>query len=343
MQKLLKLQHHRHSGKRLAHHHTSYRGLAAVFVACGLAMMIIQKAGADSYIVTAKVPVDIPTTPSEITNPPSNQVYANPNITISGICPLSTPSIIVSLWNGATFLGSQTCQLDGTFSIPMTLQSGVSHIIPKTRTVLNDVVPDGATWIASYNLPTPPPSGGGGTPPEVVPPPAEVPPITINNLDNNSFLTFRPTEPTTLVITIAPSTSPYKLDIDWGDGTVEHKTFVNPGRYELVHTYNAPATYTVKITLTDGNGKVTHIVLAAVSLAKGGLTTSINQLTNIGGSGVGGTIATYVWLGYASTLVVTTGLWAMQLAAQHQWTSALSHAMNPSHKRPPTRPRGKRS
>lgn len=315
MQKLLKLQHHRHTGRRLAHHHTSYRGLAAVLLACGLAMFMIQKASADSYIVTAKVPVDIPTTASEITAPLSGGIYTNPNVNISGTCQVVAPASIVSLWIGSSMIGSSACGAGGTYSILVTLPAGTSNIVPKTSTILNDSGPDGAVWVATYNPPyvppinPPTPSSGDNTPPTGTGIVSENGPALSTS---KAFLVYTANKPATLVVIIARSSNPYKLETDWGDGTIERSVFKEAGRHELQHIYKRTGSFKMYLNLEDGKGTITHFVLAVESLNGTGanLVARINPLPTIGSTD--SSWLKMVWLGYLCGVVLVVGLWLTQ-------------------------------
>lgn len=326
MQKLLKLRHHRHTGRKLAHHHTSYRGLAVVLVACGLTMLMIQKASADdSYIVTAKVPAEVPSTPSEITNPLTGGSYSNSNVDVSGTCQVVTPAAIVQLWSGANMLGSSACAANGTFDMPITLLAGTHNITPRTSTITNDYGPDGAIWTATYNPPPPPPSQPGSSNSNNTPPPRDTTNATSGNPSepalsaSSAFLIYKPFQQVTVVVIIAPSNSPYNLTTDWGDGVVEQNSFKEAGRHELQHIYKKVGNFRLNLKLVDGQGRVTHLVLAAVNLARPNFVASFRPAPTIGG---GYSVAWIAWISYLIAVVTTFLFWLVwhqrhrQLAVQ---------------------------
>ena len=111
MIKLLKLQHHRHTAKRLAHHHTSYRALFVILFIFGFSLLLIQRTGALDLTVTANINADPPNGPATINSPASGSTFSSSNsVVVDGICPtVNSGQLVVSLWRGSIMLGSAPC------------------------------------------------------------------------------------------------------------------------------------------------------------------------------------------------------------------------------------------
>src|SRR4051812_4814653 len=93
----LKLSHHRHSGKRLPHAHTSW-GLLMVFMLATvlISLFATKVALADDIVqsgnmkVNARVPGPAPSSPAVIETPQDGQIFTTSPITVSGTCPANT-------------------------------------------------------------------------------------------------------------------------------------------------------------------------------------------------------------------------------------------------------------
>lgn len=317
--KALKLAHHRHTARPLAHHHTSYRALFVVVGIAGLSMATIQYAAADDYLVNATVPGSIITIPAVISSPADGTVVNNPNITVSGTCEVVNSGTFVIIKKGTTALGTGVCQSDSTFSINLTLALGDNILTPTEVDGNSNPGPDGTPVTVNYTIPPPPPvippapTGGiTATPPTSTPPnPAlsiqsEVPPLVERSVDRG----------VTIVFSVLSGSTPYVIVADWGDGKIDTVHASKAGEsIRLTHIYDTPGAYTIVLNATDSKGnKATYQYVAlaqasALALATPSATVIPPTLsyTNVFGSWA--TLTRVVWASYGLLSFAVIGMW----------------------------------
>lgn len=303
MQGILKLQHHRHTAKRLPHKHTSYRSLFLVIVILGLSISAIQTASADTLEVTASIPAPIPTQPAEITSPSNNTISSKSIVRVSGVCEKLSPSYSVSLLRGSDFLGSTFCQSNGTFEIYITLIAGDNFIHSETTTITDGKGPKSQTVLIRYQ-----PPGSGFTNTGLnngLPTPG--PKLKIISLRQ---IIYTPKKSFNVNYEITGGQAPYQLTVKWGDGSSsETFTVQGPGSGVLAHTYQASGPFMVSIDLVDKNQQRDHINLAALSFRKplsiipfsGGPTKTSDFFAS--------DTHKYVWLAYVLIIVAVSSFW----------------------------------
>lgn len=314
MHQLLKLQHHRHTARRLPHHHTSYRGLLVVLISVGIALMMIQRASAEELVVTAKVPAEIPLSAAVITHPASGTVVHDRTIEVRGTCPITQPAVIVALWRGDELIGSTVCSPSGLFAMQVSLKTGNNIIVPKTTTVTYDKGPDGPAVNIIYQplaaLPpsttvTPPGDSASGLPDDYQPP---------RLLTPSPFILFKYGQETYLNIVVVDGAPPYVLLVDWGDGTSSRLTLETAGPRQLAHTYEDKgkkvSSYDIRLKLTDHRGQEARLSVAAVTLALGG-TALPPEITGSAGVLPGGTL-TFVWATYGMAVGTMAFIWLLE-------------------------------
>lgn len=279
MYKILELQHHRHTGKVLHHRHTSFRGLALLLVVVGLSMGAIQGAArAISYDVSATVPAPLPTTQPTINTPTTGTIETQPLITVTGNCEIMTPQILVVIYSNNVSRGSTVCQGDGTFSVDITLLSGVNNLTAKPVNITGQSGPESAPAVqVTYNPPAPAPAPAPVTPTPVTPTPSAPQPVTQSApapttsapalKSNDEYFIYAPGQVFRWSLFISEGTTPYSLRVDWGDDTVTEQVIQVKGEVVLEHTYTRPAVYNITAVITDANQQTTRINLAAISPA----------------------------------------------------------------------------
>lgn len=310
MRTVLRLQHHRHTAKRLPHHHTSYRSLFLLLILCGFLMVMFQRAGeAATYDVTATVPAPIPGSPAVITLPKNGTQFTAPQIEVSGICPIIQPAVIISLWRGNEILGSTICSPTGKFSVLLTLKSGVNIIIPKITTITFGQGQDGLPVSIEFHPPQVPSTGAS----------TEVPPITALALrSTKTFITYTPDEAVQLDIEISQGVPPYSMAINWGDGTIDSWAFSEPGVQRFEHTYRTNLPLTITIHAQDSLNQTAQFNIAAVSFARyyGGNEVRLSGTT-------GGQIISpkygLIWVIYGLTVLVAVIFWYRHRMIHPAW------------------------
>lgn len=326
MQKLLKLQHHSHTARHLPHHHTSYRALALVLVIFAFCIVAIQQTSALTYRITAKISAELASGPAVITSPTNNLSTSAPIIEFKGTCPLATPSLIVLLYRGDDLVGSTTCNLNGTFSMPVSLVVGPNLILPRIVNITEDYGPDGPAVLVNYDP-------GSITRPT----PNDIPPLTtLKVVSDQAFIVYKPEQAASLTFAVSGGQPPYKIRINWGDGSSEDVyDMASADRKTVQHTFHSTDRRTVRIEVTDKDGQVMRLVLAAITLEEqqAALTTK-KQSTP-----VAPTTFEATWAVYGLLVLVAAGLW---LKTSFITTAAGPHLAAPRHQ-PTTRARrGKR-
>lgn len=275
---MLKLAHHKHTGKLLAHHHTSYRGLGLVLLIVGVFMVCMQQTAQASFMdLTAKISGPIPTIPAVINNPADGQDLTIPDITVSGTCEYMAPSNTVEIRIDDTFAGSAPCQSGGVFNVPITLPPGTHSLLARTVNYTADYGPDSTLIYVTYVPPSLPPSttpgtsgsGGSGT--------AAKPrsgsggcvantPISIES--RQPYLEFGLLLAAHWDVSVSGGCPPYTGVIDWGDGTADRIQITDTEPLTLRHAYAAMRpNYQVTLRLTDSAGQRTKLTVAAVNSA----------------------------------------------------------------------------
>jgi hypothetical protein len=258
----LHLQHRRHTGRRLQHQHTSYRGLAILVVVAGVALLTltaVARATADTILVTARNSAPIPTEPAIITSPADNAVTTTADIAVRGTCQSADlPRVVVLLLDGVP-TASVPCDTDNTFAVPLTLTLGTHALSTKIYNVTNDAGPDGPTITVYYVPPVNGSTDRGGELPEA--PPGSPLVLTIDE----PFIVFGPAKDAVWLGTISGGALPYKVHIDWGDGHNNDYTITTDGAQRFSHRYHAMQPYIIRMHVTDADGRGAQRVYAAVT------------------------------------------------------------------------------
>lgn len=251
MRRLLKLLEHKHTARRMPHHHTSYRGLWVLLVLAGVSLLLVYRsAHAAEYVVTAVVPAKIPAQPAVIDSPNNNSVVHGDNIVVAGSCPVVLPAIVVGIYDGDdVLLGSSICDADGRFSINVHLVHGTNILVPKIFTILHDVGPVGVPITVNYTTST------------VLAGPMELK-VTLNS----PFISYRKNQSMELGVNIQGGSLPYQININWGDNTQNNYTRTKAGDLTFEHTYRQGGTYLIQLVVSDDNHQTVSTSLAAITL-----------------------------------------------------------------------------
>lgn len=156
-----KLVPRKHSAKLVAHHHTSYIGLAIILAIVGLVVYSSRGVWATpppishDVSITAHVPGPPPSQGAVITSPADGTTFTDQNmIDISGTCEDTTLVVVSS--NGST-VGSANCS-GSTFTLTTQLDAGQNVLSAKNYDFDNQAGPDTPDVTITLNVTAPPPS-----------------------------------------------------------------------------------------------------------------------------------------------------------------------------------------
>jgi hypothetical protein len=256
----LKLSHHRHTGKRLEHRHTSWGLLVLIMVATTAIMGFTAKVALADDItlsgnisVNAKIPGPPPTDPAVIDSPLSGQDFTSSRITLSGTCPDGT---IVQIYKNSIFAGAIDCA-DDKFTLEIDLLRGSNILIAKVIDSLDQYGPDSAPVTVTYTVPTLPDISSGSTSSSSViemqrkaySQALNLPQMLITTEAN--YQGILKNKLLQLKLIISGGQTPYAVYIDWGDGQPELLSQANAGNFVASHTYKAIGRYKIKIKAAD--------------------------------------------------------------------------------------------
>ncbi len=311
MKKILKLQDHKHTARRIEHKHTSYRALFVVMLFFGLCLFFVGKSvSADSYVVSASVAAPIPTVPAQITSPLSQATLTSQNIVISGTCPIIVPAIVVVLYQGPTMMGSAGCSVTGEFSGTFSLNPGSNVITPKVMTITNDFGPDGPAHTLIYQPPvlpdTKPPTQQT---PTTINKPEQATPSAAGSLQIKSdmpILAFKQNESFVWKIAINGGQSPYTIVVDWGDGTKSTYAANSAGEQALEHIFKINKNTLVRISVKDATGKEVYTTVAGVTFRQQ-ITPAVNGISQAAADPLFSLAR--LWIIYGLTLLMIAAFW----------------------------------
>ncbi|MEO6513258.1 MAG: hypothetical protein ABIR37_01105 [Candidatus Saccharimonadales bacterium] len=275
----------------------------------GIFMVFLGNAAkAADYVVTATVPAPIPSGAPVITAPPDGTTIPTPAATVSGTCPVVSPPIIITLNDDTSFLGSQECAADGSFNIPITLSPGVHHITATVTTITGGTGQSSQPITITYSAPIVPassttPTKNSGTPAKGGPvaPPS---PATLEILSDTPFIVFGATTDAIWRGSFAGGTPPYRVSIDWGDGSQD--AFINRSadKQAFSHHYNRLKSYRVTVRVSDSGGQSVTRVIAAISPA-----TFNHPPTGVGTISSGPSLTLWMYVLYISLFLMMLLFW----------------------------------
>lgn len=249
----------------MSHQHTSYRSLFLVIAlataAIGSIITLERNSLAATLDVSAKVSAVLPTQPAVIEQPINGTLVTKANLVVKGTCQPLPSTTVVALYSGGELLGSTNCLPDGVFSLSVVLRPGLNSLVAKTINLTNDYGPDSAAVIVTYN-----PTEASSTSPNTIVGPKEqtqtlnqmanerpqVAPLTIRA--RNPFIIYGPDKPAVWAGSVAGGAAPYRVVVDWNDGTTTTKN-IGAEEISLSHTYSSIKTYAIKVSATDTSGQ----------------------------------------------------------------------------------------
>ncbi len=318
---------HHHSGRLLAHHHTSYPALAFLVLLSGVVLTAYSVSSRADSTLSVTVPGPAPTTAATIDDPPTGEHLATAVVTVRGTCP---QDLLVEVYRNGTFAASAACDTAGLYNVLVTLVPGQNDLIAKDADGLQQYGPDSATVTVYYDpppIPSPSPtpssmptaspvtspaatpaSSGRPAPPTVTPrgltiSPSPAAPATafILSTDQHSATGLQAGQSFTWTVALSGGVAPYHLQWDWGDG--QKSTFTVPAAetWAPSHTYAQAGRYQVVLEAQDAAGQ--EAAMSLVAIVNGG--TVVAPTTQDTGRGT----LLIAWPLMALTALVVVSFW----------------------------------
>lgn len=269
MCKLLKLSHHRHTGKVMARHHTSYPVLLLLLVMTSGLLIIQHSASASpNSLISQTITTAAPLNAAVIITPATGTTVYKSDITVTGTCDFVAPYTVISIYNnGATFLGSAQCQPSGTFSVVITLTPGLNLLTARTNNVGGEYGPVSneveVTYIAPPPAVTTDPKKPGSRSSKPKPIDSD---SSLVIRSRKPYVTYNLSEPAEWIGSFAGGTPPYTVWVNWGDGskTVKYNN-IGLQEYTFRHQYSEMKPFHMTIRVTDAEGNSRKYTFAAIA------------------------------------------------------------------------------
>lgn len=273
--KALKLRHKKHTGKLLPHKHTSYRVLFLLMIApiAMLALVSHLNAQASDLLVTATVPAPMPSGAPVITTPEDNTTVQSGQMTVSGTCPVIIPAVIITINDSDTLIGSGMCTPDGTFSVPVSLDYGTHTLVAVVTTITGQTGASSNQVSVFYERPVTAQkqlAGVGGNPIASTTQ-TFTQPVRINQ--SGVFVLIEPDGSAVWQGSFSGGTTPYSVQVDWGDGTSSSYTINDQRQHNLTHRYKKVSIYGITVEAKDAAGGSTTLHSVAATLLQQHATT----------------------------------------------------------------------
>lgn len=271
--KALQLRHHKHTGKLLPHKHTSY-GALFLLMAVPIIMLALvgQLVQASDYLVSATVPATMPTDAPTIDTPQNATTTYDDSLVVSGTCPVVSPPIVVAVYDSSALVGSASCAADGHFAVTVPLTYG-EHTLVATVTTITGQVGASSAAVTVTRLQAAPgsePSGSSSSPTGSSVSSGlstEALGVPIHIAPTDTFVLLSGDGTGLWTGTFTGGKAPYKITIDWGDGTVDTYDVTNGDEQKFTHHYEVVGVYPIIITAVDSLGQSTTLQSVAVTVA----------------------------------------------------------------------------
>jgi hypothetical protein len=213
-------------------------------------LLLPSRVSAETYTVTASVPFDVPTIAATVTSPISDYTTDTNTVIVQGSCEVLVPVSIVSVWNGAVLVGSTTCIASGNYSLSISLNSGINTLVVRTSNISSVYGPDSSVFNITYNKPQESPISQPNN--NSVPIAQEQSELKLTS--STTFGVLNRENEATISINIEGGFKPYKIEINWGDGSTLSQTIDEPGVYSFTHKYDKSGNYPVVANVYDALG-----------------------------------------------------------------------------------------
>jgi hypothetical protein len=302
-----KLLAHHHTGKIRHHKHTSYGSLALILLLTFIPVLVASRTvasaatdGSGAYDTYAVVPAPKPGAPT-ISNLVSGQTFSSSDpVNVQGSCPTKT---LVKVFKNEILAGAALCQ-NGSYQMSIDLFVGNNSLVARAYNA-NDVAgPDSP--IISVQLTLPGSTLNGSSLLNTTGAPAGQFYITSEQFYRGANVG----DTMTWQLIIAGGTSPYAVNVSWGDGKSDLISRTDAGRFAINHVYTKPAgsngSYTVIVKATDKAGEESYIQLVAIV---SGDSQTIGVVGGISGGYTKSTIIRVTWQVLVVLILITFSFW----------------------------------
>ncbi len=339
----LKLIKHKHTGKVIHHHHTSYLSLSVILAITGLLMFTDNYiARAETFNDTINVSLTVlgppPTVGAVITSPSNGYKSESSAIEVSGTCGIDTYVVVKS---NDLVVGTTTCN-GGLFALNIQLMLGKNTLTAMNYDNANQPGPVTSGVIVFYKVKESTKTTDTPTTPSN---PSIIPGISDDSISvDDSFsklaysncTDFKPGDlpvggaPQVAIVCIPrlflPGTvqalgllvwggePPYAVSIDWGDGSENTLLSIESPGYKVVSfSYAAPNAYKIITKITDAKNSTSFF---EASTQVNGVIQNQQSIDNQNNSVVGSWIEASVPV-YLVAVAITVGFWGGDLFDSH--------------------------
>jgi hypothetical protein len=329
--------HHRHTGKLLPKHHTSYPLVALLLLMVGVLLThLTLRVRAADVVVTAAANGPLPPSAAVITNPKNGDHFSTIPIPVSGTCP---SPYLVKLYRNQVFSGSTQCNNDGTFLIFTDLFPGKNELEARIFNAADQEGPRSGIVTVYYDVPTQP-----GQP--LTPSTPDGPRETTSTLIQPFFITtdiffkaIYEKEEIEWRFDIVGGTGPYYVTVAWGDGSTTTLQNLRKNDFTVSHVYNRGPEqreyYPVAISASDANGRKATLQVFTIL--------NNRLIPGLGGAGsddeptVSDDLLKRIlmaWPAYGVTLLMAASFWLGERRGLSIFTHRLVHHFKPRKPRP---------
>ncbi|HEY5268453.1 MAG TPA: hypothetical protein VII94_04980 [Candidatus Saccharimonadales bacterium] len=246
--------------KLILHPFSVFLILCMVVFVCDWTFRVI----ADSYTVTAAVLAPALQEGATITSVTNNQKVSLAPIIITGSCPANS---YVNLYINSLFSGTALC-VGQTFTIKTELFTGLNTLTAKDYNVTNVQGPT----TPSLNIILTTSSINSSTP-------TSQPLLLISSFSYQTFIT---NSLFSWQINIEGGKPPYKLNVNWGDGSSSNLVFSTDPTFTINHKYTNPGYFVIDLSATDANKSSQIIQLSALIKSAGSASVLSTNTSKIG-------------------------------------------------------------
>ncbi len=254
----VKLIKHDHSGKLRPHKYTSYLPLLILLLLAGIPLSAYTSFALSpgpesrSISLTGTVPGKPPTVAASITAPTDQKRFSTSPVTVAGAC---TADQLIEIFKNDIFAGSTVCSSTGSYTMEIDLLIGQNVLVARIYDSLNQAGPDSNKITVFYDLL-----------------PSQSSSITPINFGGPQILlstdaVFRgtfPGESLNMPITLLGGVAPFAFNIQWGDGENNVVSRNNNTAFTTAHVFKKAGTYQVSTQVTDAEGRVAFLSVAAI-------------------------------------------------------------------------------
>jgi hypothetical protein len=190
--------------------------------------------------------------------------------------------LFVEIWRNGTFAGSTICDINGLYSVLVTLVPGSNALVARDRDALGQYGPDSAVTTVTFTppaptptptpSPAPTPAATPAPPPAATPQPTSTPTATpapgaaplLLQTDRHNYQGANPDEAVEWLVKVSGGRTPYSITWSWGDNHTDSLTVGAAGSFQQTHQYSQSGVYQIVIRVKDAAGREAALQLVAV-------------------------------------------------------------------------------